>query len=159
MNLRNIIQCFLYGNSKVLEVNRLANKIECAAVHGSSYIIHIAVSRNNYCFGKKIQFIELGKQSEAIHFGHVDIAKQHIYRRIMLKLLQGFISIGGKNKLILIFPYFLTELLLYEHLQICFIIGHYNLCHQVFSFNFSFNKLKSTGFVRNSSAPNFIACS
>src|SRR5690606_19711134 len=76
---------------------------------------------------------------------------------MLLYFLQRIIAIAGKNKLILLLSYFLTELLLDKHFEISLIISNQNFCHDAIILSFSFNKGKSTGLVKKSSAPNRLA--
>jgi hypothetical protein len=71
----------------------------------------------------------------------------------MLDLLKGMPAVFSKYKFVMLFTDFLTELLFYQDLQIGLIIYYQYLNYLLNLISFSFNKLKSSGFVNRSSAP------
>ena len=114
---------FFHGQFKVFKIHRFGHKVKSTPVHGGPDIIHIAISRHHHRFGKRVGFTQPGKQGQAIHFRHINIAQYNGYIGMLLHLFQCILAIDRKNKFVLLLSYFLAKLLPDKYFQICLIIS------------------------------------
>ena len=71
--------------------------------------------------------VYLAQQRQTVHFRHVDVRQDDVNIRMLLKYVQGFETVVGKEKLIFALTNLTTKILRQQQFEVCLIINTQNL--------------------------------
>src|SRR4051812_37749708 len=76
--LCDLIQRLFQGDFKILEVDRLGQKIKRTAVHCCPDIVQVTIGGDDYDLDDAVQLSNPGKQRQAVHNRHVEIGQNNL---------------------------------------------------------------------------------
>src|SRR5580704_14187165 len=145
------------GGFQIVEIDRLGDEIERAAVHGGADLAHVAVGRNDDGRYRSLVLQQLLQQRKPVHSRHIDIGDHQIDGIAYLEHRQGFDAVAGKRKADLAMADLMAELLQNEGLQVRLVVDDEDMCcHAVRPTRASISvrsTRKSMGLVKKASAP------
>ena len=110
------------GDLEVIEVDRLGDEIEGAAVHGGADVGHVAVGRDDHRPGRRPARAQLRQQGEAVHHRHVDVEQQQADVGLLGQRCQRLLAVAGEAEGEIALADSLAEALLDQQLEVGLVV-------------------------------------
>jgi hypothetical protein len=156
----DIVERLLDRDFEIVEIDRLGDEIECAAVHRGTDIRHVAIGRDDDCARRRLASPQLSEQCQPIHDRHVDVEQQQLDVGLIRQLRERLLAMIGKAEIEFTGADLVAKPLADQHLKIRFVIDgenlgcvHYGHVPEGSCRNCSLSRSKSTGLVMNWAAP------
>ena len=147
---------------EVVEVDRLGDEVEGAAVHRGADIGHVAVGRDDHRPGGRPSRAQLGQERQPVHHRHVDVEQQQADVGLGRQHRQRFLAVAGEAEGEVTLADALAEALLEQQLEVRLVVDREDLGRLAHGEGRSCSRCclsrpKSTGLVTNSKAPYSLA--
>ena len=124
----NLFDSLLNRPAQIFHINRFRGKVEGTIIHGLANVLHVTVGTHHDDAQCSVaHLVHLGQQRQAVHFRHIDVAKDNLNIWVVIQDSKGLQSVVGKEELILPTANLAAEVLFHQQLQRSLVINTQNL--------------------------------